>query len=480
MLVSTSVYSDLQLSELFSDHTVLQRDAPVPIWGFGDPGTQLSVSFAGQNVNAVVDETGRWTATLRPLKLNKQPQELVVKSGQTVLTRRDILVGDVWLCGGQSNMNMTFKTPRLPCDMPAFINADKHPTIRHMAVLPRRNKDTAPIGRFHPSQIKQGWTVCNADTALGFTATGFFFAYTLAEELDVPIGLLNITQGNTRIDMWMSPKSAETIADEVPTESLRAVYSKTPFTNYRWQIEPAAGFAIKGAIWYQGEANAKEGDQYMWKMKALISGWREAWGQGDFPFYFVQLPSYENEKGNRTWAPIRDAQRKALSIPNTGMAVLTDAGDTAEDFPINLHPRNKYAVGRRLALWALAKDYGKDNLVYSGPLFQSASPQGNTIAVRFDHVGSGLMAAKKTSSRSNDPPRPVDELKGFMIAGEDKQWAEAAATIQGDTVVLSSDQVDQPIAVRYLYTMNTDHGTLYNKEGLPASPFRTDDWPNKR
>ncbi len=291
----------------------------------------------------------------------------------------------------------------------------------------------------------------------------------------MPIGLLNITQGNTRIGSWVSPESIATVGHKVPRESFRAVYSTTPCTTYNTQVSPAAGFAIKGAIWYQGEANGKDGDGYYWKIKALIEGWRKVWNQGEFPFYDVQLPSYEARKA--WWPPLREAQRKALTIPNTGLVVLTDAGDTSAEFPINLHPRNKYVVGQRLALWALAHDYGKKDLVHSGPLFKAAEFKDGKAIVSFDHVGGGLMAARKSSSRSVEPPAPVEEVVGFETAGANKAWSAAKAGIQGNQIVLTPSAVNKPVAVRYLYTLNTDHGTLYNKEGLPASPFRTDDWP---
>lgn len=473
------IAAGLDLCELFSDNAVLQRGMPVPVWGWDEPGSKVTVEFSGQKVGAVADGNGKWTATLQPLKLSKQAQDMTVSAGHGKIVRKDILVGDVWLCGGQSNMEMTFQTNRLPCDMPDFVKPEKAPMIRHLAVgsvgtkkVPKEMMES-PRQRFQAGQVKDGWIPCDAQSYKHFTATGFFFAYTLAKEVDVPIGLLNITQGNTRIGSWVSPESIALVEDKVPRESFRAVYSTTPCSNYNTQVSSAAGFAIKGAIWYQGEANGKEGDSYFWKMNALIHGWREVWKQGDFPFYFAQLPSY-NGKGS--WAPIRDAQRKALMIPNTGMAVLTDVGDTAAEFPINLHPRNKYEVGRRLALWALAHDYGKKDLVHSGPLFRAAEFKDGKATVSFDHVGSGLMAAKKASSRSVEPPMPVAEVEGFEIAGADQTWSAAKARIDGDRVVLTAATVKNPKAARYLYTMNTDHGTLYNKDGLPASPFQTNDW----
>jgi len=257
----------------------------------------------------------------------------------------------------------------------------------------------------------------------------------------------------------------------VPRPAFRAVYSPTPSTLFDDKVAPLAGLPVKGVLCYQGEANGGEGDSYFWKLKALIQGWRDAWGRDDIPFYFVQLPSMTGDGAG--WAPTREAQRKALTIPHTGMAVVTDAANNDQPFPANLHPRNKYTVGQRLALWALARDYGKTDLVYSGPLFESATFKDGKAMVSFDHLGSGLMAAKKDDTTSPEPPKPVAEVVGFELADAAGKWHPANAVIAADTVVVSSPEVEQPTAVRYLYTMDTDHGTLYNKEGLPASPFTT-------
>ena len=474
-----SIAAALELSAVFSDNAVLQRDMPVPVWGWDEPGAEVTVEFAAQKVTVTANQDGKWMATLRPLKMSKEPQELTVSAGGEKLTRKNILVGDVWLCGGQSNMAMTFNWKRCPCDLPDFVNPDDWPIIRHLSVASKGAE--VPQERLQKQKKACVWAVCDNESFRDFTATGFFFAYTLAKELDVPIGLLNSTKGNTRIGSWVSSESIELVKDQVPRSAFRDVYNPNPCHNYNGQIAPIARFAIKGAIWYQGEANGKEGNAYFWKMQALIRGWREVWGQGDFPFYFVQLPSYTSKNegtpaGGDGWARIREAQRRAMALPGTGMVVLTDVGDTEAEFPINLHPRNKYEVGRRLALWALANDYGRKDLVCSGPLFKSAQFEGGKAVISFDRVGGGLMAAKKTTSRSVEPPQPVKELNGFSIAGANRKWHWADAEIRGDQVVLTAREVAEPVAVRYVYTANTDHGTLYNKEGLPAAPFRTDEW----
>ena len=239
-------------------------------------------------------------------------------------------------------------------------------------------------------------------------------------------------------------------------------------------IHQITRFPIKGALWYQGEANGGDGDIYTTKMQALIGGWRAAWKQGDFPFYFVQLatflPPNENPAGGDGWAKIRCAQMKALAIPHTGMASAIDIGDAG-----NIHPTNKQDVGKRLALWALARDYGKPGIVPSGPLYQAMKIEGGKIRLAFDYVGSGLMVGKK-DGRQPTVEDPAGKLARFAIAGADKQWVWANAVIDDNAVVVSSDKVPNPVAVRYAFTTNTSGANLYNREGLPASPFRTDEW----
>jgi sialate O-acetylesterase len=239
-------------------------------------------------------------------------------------------------------------------------------------------------------------------------------------------------------------------------------------------IAPVLPFGIKGALWYQGESNGGEGDEYYSKMRALIGGWRKVWNQGDFPFYFVQLANFQKDsntpQGGDGWAKVRQAQTKSLQIPHTGMAVIIDIGEAAD-----IHPKNKFDVGERLALWALHHDYGKKDVVPSGPLFKAATVEGAKMRVSFDYADKGLIVGKK------DGRKPVEAVAGgklarFAVAGEDKKWVWGDAVIDGNSVVVSSPEVPKPVAVRYAYTMNPEGANLYNKEGLPASPFRSDEW----
>ena len=293
------------------------------------------------------------------------------------------------------------------------------------------------------------------------------------------VGQKSWTEFFSQLKKWL-PRAEKALAERkplpmIPKQPGPELSNQEPTKLYNGMIHPFIPYAIRGVIWYQGENNGWEEDSYFHKMKAVILGWRQLWGLGDFPFYYVQLanhrepnkdPAGEDSAG---WSRVREAQRKSLSIANTGMAVTIDIGEA-----IYLHPKNKQDVGKRLALWALAKDY-KKNLVYSGPLYKNHKAEGNKIIIHFDHVGSGLMVGEKKGLA------PVAEIKGwtlkqFAISGDDKKWFWADARIIGDKVVVSSDKVKKPVHVRYAYSMNPEGCNLYNKEGLPASPFRTDRW----
>jgi sialate O-acetylesterase len=391
---------------------------------------------------------------------------MTVSAGAETITLQNLLVGDVWLCSGQSNMEMDFNNSQYQADMPAFINPDNLPSIRHIKI-------TKSGALFPQKQLPRGnasWTVCNSSTVPGYTAAGFFFAYFVNQQSGVPIGLINSTSGNSNIGEWVSPDGIGLVTDQIPASSFRATYGPEPCRIYYSQIAPLRGYPLKGGLWYQGENNGGEGSSYYWKMKALFQGWRNEWQQGDFPFYYAQLPSYD---GSQAWAPTREAQRQALTITHTGMATLVDVGGVGLPWPRNLHPPNKYDVGRRLAQWALANEYGQTGLVTSGPLFKSAVFSGAKVTISYDHVGTCLVAARKSSPLSIDPPAPVTDLLGFELAGADNVWHAADAVIQGSTVVLSSASVPSPQSARYLYATNTDNGTLYNLENLPAAPFLT-------
>jgi sialate O-acetylesterase len=496
---------------------VLQRDMAVPVWGWAKAGEKVTVSFAGQQKSATADEGGKWMVRLDAMPASRSPRELTV-AGENTLTLKDVLVGEVWLCGGQSNMQMTVGS----ClNFEAEKAAATYPAIRHIEV--GRSPASTPMDDLDASSGK--WTACAPETVGQFTAAGYFFAREIAKALDVPIGLINDSWGYYPIiERWTPPEGFRLVASEPQLRDIirlvdswnwatdigRETYGQylaklkkwisaaeaalaakqalppapkppavgpdvwEPTSLFNGMIAPVIPYAIRGVVWYQGEANGAEGVTYLYKMKALIGGWRQLWGEGDFPFYYVQLANCQRSPGFQApggdgWAPLREAQLHSLAIPNTGMAVAIDIGETE-----NIHPKDKQDVGKRLALWALARTYGKD-LVFSGPLYKSHAVEGDKVRITFDHTGGGLIAGEKNRLALVTEAKD-GKLKWFAIAGEDKVWHWADAVIEGETVVVRSDKVPAPVAVRYAFAMNPEGANLYNKEGLPASPFRTDDW----
>ena len=490
------VYAEVTLPRVIGNNMVLQRDMEVPIWGWASAGEEITVTLNTEpffSTTAVADSEGNWQIKL-PAKQAGGPYTLKV-TGENTLELTNILFGEVWVCSGQSNMQWSVSASK---DSEAEIAAADYPNIR-LFYVPR-----VPSGLLQ-KDVEADWYETTPETIENFSAVAYFFGRKLYKNLDVPIGLINTSWGGTRIEPWTPPvgftsvSTLESISKEIQeadatyleqlpqkmmeietwiAETRKALETGTPLTQipenrhslrhharptalYNGMVHPIVPYAIRGALWYQGESNLRDGMLYHEKMKALINGWREVWGQGDFPFYFVQLApfNYGNQEGIQFFLPqIWEAQAATLSVPNTGMAVTTDIGD-----PKDVHPRNKQEVGRRLALWALAKTYGRDDVTYSGPLYKSMEVEGNTIRLTFDHIGSGLMSGDE---------KP---LTWFQIAGEDEQFAEAEATIDGDTVLVSSDAVANPVAVRFGWHQSAEPNFV-NKEGLPASPFRTDSW----
>ncbi len=431
--------AEVTLPAVFGNNMVLQRDIPVPVWGQAKPGEKVSVTFAGRTKQAVADKDGKWKVTLDALKVGKAGKLTV--SGSNPVAFSDVVVGEVWVCSGQSNM--AFRLSGV-VNAKTEIAAAKFPLIRTMNMRGKR-----PPG---------GWTVCGPQTAGGFTGTGFFFARKIHQELKVPVGLINSSVGGTPIEAWTSvaaQKKLHAARSKDPKWKLPAPNDRSG-NLYRSMIAPVIPYAIRGAIWYQGERNAKAtgGYEYRHQLPAMIEDWRQAWGQGDFPFGFVQLPNIGGGYGG--WVTIRDSMRRSLRVANTGMAVTIDTD------PGSLHPKNKQDVGKRLALWALATVYGEKDLVYSGPLYKGMKNEGKTIRLSFDHVGGGLVAKG-------------GELRMFQIAGADGKFVPATAKISADTVVVTSDRVAKPTAVRYAWAGQAIKANLYNKAGLPASPFHTDE-----
>jgi sialate O-acetylesterase len=498
----------VRLPRVFGDDMVLQRQMPVPVWGWAEAGQKVIVTFAGQAATATAAADGKWMLKLEPLEASDKPATMIVTAGDDAkVTLKNVLVGEVWLGSGQSNMEMSVGG----ClEAAKFIAEAKYPDIRLFTVRKR------PAGEAQ-DDVEGRWGACSPQAVGGFSAVLFFFGRRIHKELGVPVGLVHSSWGGTRIEPWTPPCGFRAVAslaaiakqvEDAPGLYRRQVRQAVPQMEawlakakealagdgklppapplprhpldssgaatglYNGMIHGLIPFALRGALWYQGESNGGEGRSYFEKKRALIGGWRELWGQGAFAFYFVQLADFmapnADPAGGDGWARLREAQTACLSIPNTGMAVLTDIGDAKD-----IHPKNKQDVGERLALWALAKDYGKKDLVYSGPLYKGSKAEGAKMVISFDHVGSGLMVGRKEGLAPTQEV-PGAALKGFSIRGDDGQWHWADARIVADTVVVSSDKVAKPLGVRYAFTTNTDACNLYNKEGLPASPFRTD------
>ena len=493
-----------------SDNMVLQHGVKAPLWGWAAPGEKVTVQVPeiGSRISAKADASGRWQAQIGPLAPGG-PYSLVIQAGSEQKTIRNVLVGEVWLCSGQSNMEMLVGPEGFSpgvLDVEKEIAEANYPAIRMFAVA----KQVA--GK--PQTNCQGeWTECSTSTVARFSAVGYFFGREIHQTLKMPVGLINAPWGGMPAQSFLSreamlgdPELAELVLNsdkqvaQYPTlleqyladtaqwlqESQKADAEGKPAPPppvmppdprsapirpagpYNAMIHPLIPYAMRGVIWYQGETNAMGPAKYYRIFPALISDWRTQWKQGDFPFLYVQLANYDATGGwtkEYSWAIIREAQLKTLSLPNTGMAVAIDIGE-----PKNIHPRNKQEVGRRLALAARAIAYG-EKIPFSGPIYQSMQAEAGKIRLRFAHAEGGLLgkAADGSLSASN-------ELKQFTIAGADKKFHPARAKIESDSVLVWSDAVPNPVAARYGWLNNPEGCNLYNKAGLPASPFRTDDW----
>lgn len=426
-----SAKADVTLPKVIGSHMVLQRDRPLPIWGWAEPGESVTVRFNGTTQAAKADPEGNWKVVLPAVKADGKAHRMTV-SGKNKIELSDILIGEVWIGSGQSNMEMGISQCHHAKEE---IAAAEYPQIR-LLLVPRA------AGGEPAKDFKGKWVHCTPKNLAaggwgGFSAALYFFGRKLHKELNVPVGLIESAWGGQPIERF--------IAD-----------GKKHGDIYDGMIAPVKPYAIRGAIWYQGESNVANGLAYAGKMKALIEGWRKDWGY-DFPFYFVEIAPWAGY-GNRALPPLWEAQVASLKIPGTGMVVTTDLVDNPKD----IHPKDKVDVGNRLALWALAKTYGKD-VVYSGPLYKSMKVEGNKVRLSFAHVDGGL------NSRDGKP------LSEFEIAGADGKFVPAEATIDGDTVVVQAAEVAEPAQVRFGWR-NLANPNLTNKAGLPASPFQTKDW----
>ena len=488
MLLSVlAVRADVTLPAVLAEHMVLQRGLPVHIWGTADPGESVAVEFRGQTRGTVADELGGWSVYLAPVEAGG-PFELTVK-GRNTIALSDVLVGDVWVASGQSNMEMRVQST---ANAQAEIAAANFPRMRLFQALDK-------VSDYPLEDIAaRTWAPASPETAAKFSAVAFYFGRAIQQRIDVPMGLIETDWGGTPAEAWTSLHSLSADAALMPVfsewsrmndpratvllerrkqdlEWERAAAQaksegRTP-SGRPWQpnegnswmpaglfnamIAPLTRFPIRGAIWYQGESNAgaERAPLYARLFQTMIRDWRRAWGQGDFPFLFVQLANYETSPQNM-WPEVREAQLEALSLANTGMAVTIDIG-----MPKNIHPVNKQDVGLRLALAARAIAYG-EKIEYSGPLYRQTTPEGDRLRVWFDHAAGGLKSKGK-------------EVTGFEIAGLDRKFSPAQARIDGSTVVVWSAPVPAPAYVRYGWANNPECD-LYNSDDLPASPFRSE------
>ena len=439
LALSAASFAVVTPNGLISENAVLQQGIKVPIWGTADPGEKVTVKFLGQEVSTVA-KNGWWMVYLNPLKPGG-PYTMRIND----LEIKNILVGEVWVCSGQSNMAWQVKSAE---NGEQVASEAKDPMLRLFLVPKMRD----------PQKVPQAWKECSPDSAITFSAVGYFFGKHLREALKVPVGLIDSSIGGTPADAWTSRSAL------LSNAALKGIV-ETPWTRvsylYNSMIAPLVPYGIRGAIWYQGESNARRAYQYRELLSTMIKNWRDVWGEGDFPFLIVQLAPFGREDPKRpdpSWAELRESQVQVTqTVPKTGIAVITDIGEE-----LNIHPVKKDPVGERLALAARAIAYD-EQLVYSGPIYKSCRIKGDKVIVSFDHIGSGLMAKD-------------GELKGFTICGEDRSFVPAQAKIEKSKVVIRSPDVPKPVAARYGWS-NWMVVNLFNKQGLPASPFRTDDFP---
>lgn len=454
--------AEVVLPKILGNNMVLQRDKPVAIWGTAGAGENITVKFNGQTKKTMPDASGKWQVMLDPMEASAIPQTLEI-IGSNTIKLENILVGEVWLCSGQSNMSYEMRknskvrrpdttTVNTPIDE---LERAHNPQIRIFLVTQKNLQK--------PDSSHSGWDIAEGTPLRNFSAAGYFFAKNLNHDLKVPVGIICSAISGSRIEPWM-PREA---FDAIPYFKANNVkIDGDPCKLYIHMIAPVAPYTLKGFLWYQGESAAYLGEtiSYTYKMEALINWWRNLWGDKKLPFYYVQIAPfyYSRAKGQvpftiYTEPELREAQTMALKIPHTGMVVTTDLNDSLT----NIHPAFKWEVGRRLELQALANTYGKKNIVFSGPMYKAMRIKGNKAIISFKYVGAGL------ESHDGKP------LSYFTIAGNDGKFVKANAEIKGDKVIVSSPQVASPVAVRFGWT-EVAEPNLFNKNGLPAVPFRTD------
>ena len=548
--LSWEARADVKMPNIFGDHMVLQQDVKIPVWGWAEPGEDVMVTLGDRSAKTKADGNGKWRLDLDKVSAAAEPQVLTV-TGKNTVKFEDVLVGDVWLCSGQSNMefgifHVAKKETVVDTQIRTFcvLKSAALTPLDDTFFIPKEIGLDTQMGHWQKEDPGGPWS--------GFSAVGYLFGKEIRKFTNKPVGLIGSYWGGTPAQAWTSLSGLEKEpalsnyvnglqkmpADQKKKFPVKWVdyvsamkkwdkESREPYEKSMkaWEVEakkakesgqpeppkpqmafprpgdpgnvgtstvlfngminPLIPFAIKGVIWYQGESNSYNGREYGIMFPNLIKDWREKWGQasspgsavsgGDFPFLFVQVAGFgplasDPSRGN--WALLRDGQSKALALPNTAMAVAIDVGDKN-----GIHPKNKFTVAERLALAAKHVAYGQE-IVYIGPTYDSMKVEGKNLRVAFKNTGSGLLVSA-VPQLPGSPALPVPtELNGFEIAGADKKWFVAKAVIDGTTVIVSCDQVAEPVALRYAWG-DVPPCNLYNKEGLPAVPFRTDDWDPK-
>jgi sialate O-acetylesterase len=532
ILLPNPLNADVRMPAIFGDHMVLQQNHPISIWGWADPDEKITINLNGKNTHTLTGADGKWHTTLDPADANHQPQTLTVQ-GRNTLTFSDVLIGDVWIASGQSNMEFGIQSTT---EAPATIAAANDPQLR-MFFVPWTTSLTPldDIAKTPADSPNGKWQTCTPEIMNhpkwawhGITAIGYYFAKDIRQATGHPLGLIATYKGGTPAQAWTSLPGLqqdppftrhleqhdkllanhETAKAAHPQQQARyqaamkewtaanhqAIEEGTkppqkpspppppdggygaPANLYNALIAPLIPYTIKGVIWHQGESNSDHIEQaleYRRLFPRMINDWRKNWNQGDFPFLFVQLANYKAppqtpSEGNWPWT--REAQLKTLTLPHTAMAVTCDIGD-----PKDIHPKDKLDVGKRLALAARHTAYG-EKLTHSGPIYHTMTIENNQIRLKFHHPGTGLTIGAPPWTPDGAPPAKAEKLQGFGIAAADQNFIWADATIDGDTILVTHPQIAHPVAVRYNWADNPN-GNLYNQEGLPASPFRTDHWP---
>jgi len=508
ILAVIQIQAEVKLPAIFGDHMVLQRGQSDPIWGWDTPGTEITVAFAEQTNSTIAGADGKWMVKLAPLLANATPQVMTI-AGTTTREIKDVLVGEVWVCSGQSNMQFPL------CDSGGFggdYNGDleaAEANLPNLRLIMVPNVGTQEL----QNDFKGQWQVSSPESAGKFSAVGFLYGRYLHQILGIPVGLIDNAWGGSAAEAWVRRSVLEndsrfqklmaaTMQKEVECLSTNArrnyesaltqwkiavekvkgqfvnppykpqspeewlVGNKRPGNIYNGVLHPILGYGIKGVIWYQGESNADRADEYANLFPFLIEQWRKEWGQGDFPFYWVQLANYKDVQPlpkESTWAELREAQTKTMQLTNTGQAVIIDLGEGRD-----IHPKNKHDVAARLVRWALVKDYGM-KMFYRSPEFKQLTINSNRVVVEFNCFGSKKLR-----------PFGTDEVKGFAVCGENKVWQSATGKIVGENKVeVWSDKVLSPMAIRYAWADNPICN-LFSLEGLPVTPFRTDTYSNNK